>query len=326
MKTDLDFDEEAYCAIYLDVGKAVASGHFTSGWDHFVRHGRDEGRDPTGKSKQNRNRARRALGALDKSSLILEIGPSHNPIAPKREGYNVHVLDHASQEDLRDKYREHGVDLAAIEHVDFVWQGGALAETVGGEGIYDGIIASHVIEHVPDFVTFLQQCAAILKDGATLSLVIPDKRFCFDYFSRVTTTGDVLDAHVERRVRPSPGQVFHHLAHATARGASIAWDGNAVVQPHELRLLHTLDDARNGFERARLTTEYIDVHCWRFTPESFQLLITDLTALQLIGFRVESISQRVGCEFFCSLVKDSEPHVHIASQRRLSQLEEIYSQ
>jgi hypothetical protein len=39
-----DFDEKGYLEQYADVAKAVAGGRFTSGFDHYIKHGRAEGR------------------------------------------------------------------------------------------------------------------------------------------------------------------------------------------------------------------------------------------------------------------------------------------
>ena len=64
---------------------------------------------------------------------------------------------------------------------------------IGKTGCYDWIIASHVIEHVPNFISYLQQCEAMLKPDGILSFIIPDKRYCFDYFSSSSSTGDVLE-------------------------------------------------------------------------------------------------------------------------------------
>lgn len=83
---------------------------------------------------------------LDKTGLGLEIGPSHNPIASKKNGVNLPILDHASTSELRYKYRGHGVNLDHIEEVDFVCHGEPLQELISKNGCYDWIIASHVIE------------------------------------------------------------------------------------------------------------------------------------------------------------------------------------
>jgi len=116
------------------------------------------------------------LRGIDRQALGLEIGPSHRPVAAKRNGFNVRILDHLDAPGLRAKYADHGVDVAAIEEVDYVWRGESLEALVGGER-FAWIIASHVIEHVPDFIGFLGSCERILAPGGVLSLAVPDKRY-----------------------------------------------------------------------------------------------------------------------------------------------------
>ncbi len=246
-------------------------------------------------------REEKIFSNLKKEGSGLEIGPSHNPIAPKKKGYNVHILDHAPAQELKAKFSGHGVNTDNIEEVDFVWNGEPLPEIVGNHNCYDWIIASHVIEHVPDFVSFLQQCSALLKDDGVLSLAIPDKRYCFDYFSSVSSTGDVLDAFFEKRKRPSTGQVFNHVANAARRSGQIAWakDSNGGAD----QLIHSVTEAIAQYNLSRQSTQYIDVHCWRFTPRSFHLLISDLLDLKLINLSILSSYETVGCEFHISLSK-----------------------
>ena len=99
------------------------------------------------------SREEKVFHLLDKKGLGLEIGPSLNPIAPKKKGFNVHILDHASSEELRHRYQGHGVNLDNIEEVDFVWNGETFYELIGKSNCYDWIIASHVIEYVPDLIS-----------------------------------------------------------------------------------------------------------------------------------------------------------------------------
>ncbi|ESS71597.1 hypothetical protein MGMO_94c00120 [Methyloglobulus morosus KoM1] len=248
------------------------------------------------------NRQEKALFMIDKNGLGLEIGPSHNPMAPKKRGFNVQVLDHISADELRTKYKDHEVVLENIEEVDFVWHGEPLHESVGQEECYDWIIASHVIEHTPDMITFLKECERLLKPNGVLSLVIPDKRYCFDYFNPVTWTGELLDAYEQRRKRPSPGKVFEHYAGASKRNGHIAW-GQGDTDTGTFSLLHNIDQARDEWEMARTTTEYMDVHNWRFTPSSFRLILADLQTLGLTGLSVAKEFDTVGCEFHVTLRK-----------------------
>jgi glycosyltransferase involved in cell wall biosynthesis/SAM-dependent methyltransferase len=242
----------------------------------------------------------KALLMIDRAGLGLEIGPSHNPIAPKKHGFNVHILDHANADELREKYKGHGVNLDNIEDVDFVWHGEPLHELVGREQCYDWIIASHVIEHTPDLITFLTECERLLKPSGVLSLIIPDKRYCFDYFNAPTSTGELLDAFEQRRKRPSAGKVFDHFSGAAKLNGHIAWGADSQGT---IEFVHDLAEARDCWKRARITEDYIDVHNWRFTPSSFGLLLGDLQALRLTNFEIKAEFDTAGCEFYVTLGK-----------------------
>ena len=164
------------------------------------------------------SRIDKALHMIDRKGFGLEIGPSLNPVAPKKAGFNVEILDHATAEELRMKYQHLPARIDNIDAVDYVWKGEPLDELIGAQGRYDYIIASHVIEHVPDLVSFFSQCTTLLKPDGVLSLVIPDKRYCFDYFRWPSSTGDLLQAFTEKRIRHNPGTVFDHVSNRVKMG------------------------------------------------------------------------------------------------------------
>lgn len=317
---EVDFSEADYLKSNPDVAFAVKSGKFPSGRAHFELHGRKEGRTYCARGELGRHE--KVMAGLKRDGLGLEIGPSHNPIAPKREGYNVHILDHLDQKALREKYADHGqygVIIDNIEEVDFVWQGQPLSELIGKTGCYDWIIASHVIEHVPDLITFFQQCEVLLKPEGRLSLVVPDKRYCFDHLNPYSSTGEFLDAFEVKRSRPSVGKVFDHFANACKRGGKIAWNSSEAGQ---FELIHSFQQARSLWEQARTTDIYIDTHCWRFTPESFHLVLADFTMLGLVGLEIVNEFPTTGCEFYMTLGKSANSTVSKAlDQDRLDVLQ-----
>ena len=294
------FDEAEYLALYPDVAAAVEAGAFKTGFEHFQKHGEKEGRSPCG---PHTPREKAVFHLIDKKGLGLEIGPSHNPIAPKSKGYNVQILDHLSADELRAKYQGHGVNLNSIEEVDFIWRGQSLTDLIGKTECYDWIIASHVVEHVPDFISFFIQCESLLKPHGVLSLVIPDKRYCFDFFQQISSTGQMLDAYHERRVRPSSGQIFDYFSNSATSDGAIAWSGKHVSGVKEL--IHSLSEAKVQYKRVLEKPDYIDVHCWRFTPASFGLIVSDLNALGLIELEISASFPTSGCEFYVSLSKFS---------------------
>lgn len=232
----------------------------------------------------------------------LEIGPSHSPLASKSKGYNVEILDHADQATLRQKYVATEVDVNNIEHVDHVWRGEPLSTTIGRKACYEWIIASHLVEHTPDFVGFLIECESLLTKSGNLILVVPDKRYCFDHYQSLTSTGDVLDAHNMGLTKPSPGRVFDHHANAVSKGHADGKRGRGAIAWHRLaigrlRLIHTVEGAAASYRNAQKGDTYIDVHNWHFTPGSFRILIGDLRALGLIELGIVDGPTGAGAEF-----------------------------
>lgn len=239
--------------------------------------------------------------AIEKSGLGLEIGPSYNPIAPKKLGFNIEIADHMDAESLRKKYTAWGVDGGAIEDVDYVIGQNGLFASIGEQRArFDYILASHVIEHVPDIIQFLVDCEKILKVGGTLSLVIPDKNFCFDAIKPLSTTGQILQAHLDRRQRHSPGTIFDaHSLHLTNEG-QIVWPNKT---PTNLKLMHTMLEAKQITDNYIAGDRYLDVHAWQFSPTSFEFIISNLIELGFISLEIASLFDTDGHEFFFSLRK-----------------------
>ncbi len=243
-------------------------------------------------------RKSKVFHCLDLKGLGLEIGPSHSPIAPKREGFNVKILDHLSADGLKKKYADHGVPLENIEDVDYVWSGEPFAALVGREHVFDWIIASHVIEHTPCLITFLQNCERLLKENGLLSLIIPDKRYCFDLYREKTGLASVLDAFREKRKIHSPCTAAEYFLSVVSKNGDIAWSQGA---DGETKFVHGLNDAKQAIEAIENDGAFLDLHSWVFTPYSFRLLIEDLHQLGYIRLRERCFFDTEGCEFYITL-------------------------
>ena len=246
-------------------------------------------------------RSDKVLSKLVRSGRGMEIGPSYNPIAPKRDGFSVDVIDHMSRQSLLEKYRALGVPderLALIEDVDYVWQGEDYAALTGKTKYYDWIVASHVVEHMPDLIAFLQQCDHVMKDTGVLSLVVPDMRYCFDHFRPLASLSSVIDRHMRNEERHSPGTAAEFYLNAVSRGDNILWSKKST---DDFQLAHGLDDALRAMEQVQQGGAYEDYHSWCFVPHSFRLMIQDLHDLDLIPFRELEFFPTAGYEFFISL-------------------------
>lgn len=227
----------------------------------------------------------------------LEIGPSHNPLVPKSSGASIESIDYCDAATLREKYKNAPVDLSRIEEVDYIVKNGSIAQTVNRSAYYDYIVASHVIEHVPDLIVFFRDCQTLLKPDGVLVLAVPDKRYCFDVFQPLSSTGAVLQAHYDRRTRPSLGSIFDELAYNAVSTGSTA-DATEFAAKARFFLEH--DAALSQFARLKDATEYYDVHVWRFVPASFRLIVHDLHLLGEVGLKEQHFRDGHG-EFYVTL-------------------------
>lgn len=233
------------------------------------------------KSVGRMDRRELLLSMFDPSGFGLEVGPSYSPLLPKRSGYNVETVDHASADELRQKYKTH-VDVGNIEDVDYVSDGGSLVDLIGQTGRYDYVFASHVIEHVTDVVRFLSDCERLLKPDGVLVLAVPDKRFCFDTLRPVSTVGSAIQTYIENPKRHPPGMVFDHVSLVSSKNANIVW-----LEPSldGIAFLHAPGDAKAALHQAQTQEEYIDIHRWQFTPEYFRYFVSVLNESGFLGLR-----------------------------------------
>ena len=245
-----------------------------------------------------------AFATASPAGEFLEIGPAHRGSLAKREGFHTKNADYLTREGLVEKYAEHdGVDTSEIEEVDFVLKPGAPL-TASIDGHYDLILAAHVVEHTTSIIGFLNECAALLKPGGTLALVVPDQRYSFDRFRERTALGAVIDAMDDNRRAHSPGTVIEATLNAAKRGGVIAWNPR-----HRGRYewVHTLDEVLEVAAQARADADtYIDVHRWTFTPHHFRLLLHDLAATRMITLREAFFHNTLNHEFFVNLTAESD--------------------
>jgi SAM-dependent methyltransferase len=229
----------------------------------------------------------------------LELGPLANPVV-RRDMGAIRYLDHVDTDGLRARYAAHdGFDIDAIVPIDYVSHTGSIRDVVAEEAPFDYVIASHVIEHVPDLVGWLGDVRSVLRDDGVLSLAIPDHRRCFDALRSPTVTADIVHAHLSKPTTPTPRQVFDHYSSAVAWHGFISWEEEPPFA--ELVPVHSETEAFERAAEAVTSGDYQDVHCWVFTPSSFARLFAALQRLRLVPFSLESCSDTTGGEFFATL-------------------------
>jgi 2-polyprenyl-3-methyl-5-hydroxy-6-metoxy-1,4-benzoquinol methylase len=239
-----------------------------------------------GRSFVSMDRREKLLTGLNVSSGVgLEIGALDKPMLRRSEGEVIYV-DYAGAETLRQKYdSDPHVNIKDIVEVDAIWGSNTLQQAIGEERKVDYIVASHVVEHVPDLITWLQELRSVLKPGGQVRLVVPDRRFTFDYLRNETRISDVVNAHLLRARVPQPHSILDFHLNAAKIDCTAAWDGKIVESSVEKfnTFQQSIDAAREVLEK----NIYRDVHCWVFTPKSFAALLGELVGFGLIDFACE---------------------------------------
>jgi SAM-dependent methyltransferase len=238
------------------------------------------------------------LEGLPLTARVVEVGASFRPLVPKSRGWNACVVDHDTKQGLVAKYAAAAVSPDAIEDVDVIWREGPLHEAFPSAdlGTFDAVVVSHVLEHMPDLLGFLDSVRRLVRDDGCLVFALPDKRWCFDFFRPHTLAGDVLQAHRERRVRHTPATLFNEVAYSvTLRGQPGWFAGESAA---ELVFAHPPGRARQVFDAVcRPADVYRDAHAWQFTPASFELLILDLAASGGCDWRIDWVRPTAAVEF-----------------------------
>jgi SAM-dependent methyltransferase len=212
----------------------------------------------------------------------LEIGPLVSPIVTPDLGA-IYYADHLATAELRQKYVDvPSIDEHRITPVDFVWGELTLAESTAAVAPFDYVVASHVIEHVPDIVGWLREIADVLAPGGRLCLVIPDRRLTFDVRRRPSDLSEVVEAYLLRLRRPSLRATFDYFSRSLEVDTAALWHGRPAYPDNATA---NISQGWDCASRAARTGDYIDTHCWVFSDAEFVQLIGDLVRMSLVDFR-----------------------------------------
>lgn len=252
------------------------------------------------------------LQGLDLARLRgAEVGPLDRPLVRKNQG-RVFYVDHCDTAALKARWStDPGVDVARL-HVDAVWGTLTLRQALDSAGAYDDapgldyLVASHVIEHVPDLVTWLREVGDALAAEGRLRLAVPDKRYTFDLLRRTSALSEVLDAHVRQRRVPAGSRILDFALHMVPVDAGAVWRNE--VRPDQLVHGYTPADAIALARDAEQNGTYHDVHCWVFTPASFVELMVELCRCGLLDFGCEWIVPTApgDMEFFVAMRREGD--------------------
>lgn len=244
-----------------------------------------------------------------------EIGALDQPIVTRDMGV-VKYIDYTTSEELKSIYTNRNAE--EIVEVDYVWGDVSLDQLLQDDLPLDYVIASHVLEHVPDMIGWFKEVHKVLKPGGFLSLALPSKSQCFDYYRNDTTASDVVDAYIRGARKPSPKAIFDHLSLGVTNNGKLSWAG----QPDEenLKKINSLKYALEVAKEAYENNIYQDAHCWTFSLKSLANLLKNLIEINLFDFKVAEFYSVTRHEFFITF---QSVKLDDSTETRLEQLRSL---
>jgi SAM-dependent methyltransferase len=114
----------------------------------------------------------------------IEIGGAHLPIPVDTRCCRIQYVDRMSATEIAALFPE--LDGYSIVETDILCNVQHKGLGIFGDETLDFVIASHLIEHLPNPLGFLEECQRVLQTNGILYLVVPDKNYTFDRTRDVT--------------------------------------------------------------------------------------------------------------------------------------------
>lgn len=239
--------------------------------NHYILYGKSEGRP--------NYMSRRDFILSIPRDMTLEIGPFTNP---SLIGNHVKYFDVLDYPELIKRAKEHSYPVTHNINIDYVSSSGDL--TVIREK-FNFVFSSHCIEHQIDLIKHLNDVSKILVSDGLYYLIIPDKRYCFDHYLPESSLADVLGAYfLQNNGFHHPSNIIKHRAMVTHNDPVKHWAGE-----HGDININIKTKLTNALCEIKENNNYIDVHAWQFTPESFKQIIDTLLSLSIINLKIKHI-------------------------------------
>jgi hypothetical protein len=238
----------------------------------------------------------------------LEVAPYFDPFL-SREKFDVDYTDYVGTEELRRKGAEN-VDGSnrEIPDIDFVWHPGHhLLDCIPDGKRYDYIFSSHVIEHVPDPIGWLNELLDVMNVGGYAALFIPDRKKNVDFFRSETSFSQLVHWWMERPTRPTAEQILDFCVNSHTSGEEKYLFFGTDGQPRRpIKRFYTDLSAINTAIFSYNEDHYFDVHCTVWNSETCGGIVERLVACGILNVSVEAVKED-STEFLIVLQKKGDP-------------------
>ena len=236
---------------------------------HYHSYGKKENRVSTSISSK-----RDFLSLLQGKKNLLEIGVFDNPtldfIADSEESVVIHYADFLSRDELIARASDVGRNPQNVPEIKWILSDGYDQIDV----LYDAVVSHHCVEHQPDLIAHLLKITSILIPGGWYFFSVPHKYRCFDFFISESTIVDVITAHYLEYEKPSFKSILEHRVFTS----HTYQDGVNPFNSLQPSMRKRIESAFGEFS----SDEYVDVHCWQFTPDSIRKILSQLAAFDFI--------------------------------------------
>jgi hypothetical protein len=225
------------------------------------------------------------MSHLPTSQCGLEIAPYFHPVTD-RSKHDVFYVDCIDNDEIRRKAASNpGASANEVPLIDAVWlPGKRLAECVAGRQ-FGYVVASHVLEHVPNPLGWLLDILECMEVGGRIAILLPSKLHTMDHYRPLTTFAEVVGWWVEKPTRPTALQVMDFLSQSFLDDGRVSFD--APMPPFDLVPRHYSDQQALDFARyVDSTDSYLDIHCTVWTPESFVDVFERMVRLGLLDVEI----------------------------------------
>lgn len=246
---------------------------------------------------------------------ILELGALDMPTFEPHEA-SVDYMDYYSDDEFREMAAKGGLSrpLENLVSVSHVAKEKYFASRIADR--YDLAIAAHVIEHIPDPITWLSELSELLTQDGCIFLAIPDRRFTLDYLRHESTAVDLLRNFHAGLTSPDLYTVADFLYFKRNIRGHDVWRTPEVVAERVAEAAMTLPAAFAQAERALASgSEHANVHCNVFSHPTFAELWKGIAQTGIVDLELRELGdvQRDGNEFWALLRK--RPTVQAKARR-----------
>ncbi len=254
----------------------------------------------------------------DKNARILELGPLNRSLLDRGKYKNYFFADIHSTEEVKKLYSGSdylertgiAVDLESIIPIDYVIKG-TYKETFKDIEKFDYVIASHVLEHMPNLLNFFFDVQNILAEDGELIIIYPDKRFCFDYFRSESKFSDIYDIWKNSEVG-NPRQTLDFFTNVLHENNTVKfWDIDKEISMYDGKNAGSNLQRYPMWKKGKLEE---DVHYWPFSDYGFLKFLRDCMMYNLFDFSITK---------FIPTQKDTQEFLVIMNFSKRDNLEEI---